>query len=110
MYSLHFYAATHGDSLRNDLNSAYSKGLPVFVSEFGTCDASGNGGNDFASTEKWLDLLDQKKISYVCWNLSNKAESSALLNSGYTGTTQYPDSALSESGRWIKNRYLKKKS
>ena len=44
VYALHFYADTHRDWLRNRLQNCYNKGLPVLVSEFGTCDASGNGG------------------------------------------------------------------
>lgn len=43
VYALHFYANTHTDWLRNRLKNCYNKGLPVLVSEFGTCDASGNG-------------------------------------------------------------------
>jgi len=46
VYSLHFYAATHTDFLRNKCKSAYQSGLPMLVSEFSICDASGNGGID----------------------------------------------------------------
>lgn len=48
VYALHFYANTHTDWLRNRLKNCYNKGLPVLVSEFGTCDASGNGGYNSA--------------------------------------------------------------
>ena len=41
MYTLHFYADTHRDSLQSTMVSALSKGLPIFVSEYGICDASG---------------------------------------------------------------------
>ena len=54
MYTLHFYAGTHKDDLRNRLETCVQNGLPVFVSEFGMCDASGNGANDFVSTTKWI--------------------------------------------------------
>ena len=53
MYTSHFYAGTHKDDLRNRLESYAQNGLPIFVSEFGMCDASGNGVNDFESTAKW---------------------------------------------------------
>ncbi len=108
MYSLHFYSATHKDDIRSKLTTALSKGLPVFVTEFSTSEASGNGYNDFAETEKWLNLLDQNQISYVCWSLSNKGETSALLSSGYTGTTSYPVEQLSENGKWIRSWYRNK--
>ena len=41
MYTLHFYAATHTDSLRKAMVNAVEAGLPIFVSEYGICDASG---------------------------------------------------------------------
>ncbi len=104
MYALHFYAATHTDFLRNKFVSAYNQGLPVFVSEFSICEASGNGWNDVNSAQKWMDLLNSCGISYVAWNLSNKAESSSLLNSscGKTGGFSYDD--FSESGKWYLNQ------
>ena len=46
MYTFHFYAATHRDDMRQNVQNAVNSGLPVFVSEFGICDASGNGGID----------------------------------------------------------------
>lgn len=104
MYALHFYAATHKDSLRNKLISAYNQGLPIFVSEFSICEASGNGWNDTGSAGQWMNLLNSYGISYVAWNLSNKAESSSLLNSscGKTGGFSYDD--FSESGKWYLNQ------
>ena len=55
MYTLHFYAGTHKDDLRNRLETCAQNNLPVFVSEFGMCDASGNGANDFDSTPNgWI--------------------------------------------------------
>ena len=67
--------------MRNRLESYAQNGLPIFVSEFGMCDASGNGANDFESTTKWLDLLNKYQISFMCWNLANKDESSSVFKS-----------------------------
>ena len=44
MYTCHFYAGTHGSDLRNKIDYALSKGAPIFVSEWGTSAADGNGG------------------------------------------------------------------
>ena len=44
MYTLHFYAGTHGAELRQRIDSALSAGLPIFVSEWGTSRADGSGG------------------------------------------------------------------
>ncbi len=102
MYSLHFYAATHGDFLRGKLNTALEKGAPVFVSEFSICDASGNGAVDYDSAEKWKELMNSRGISCAAWNLSNKAEASALLQPGCDKLSGWDDSELSETGRWMK--------
>lgn len=106
MYTLHFYAATHTDDLRNRLETCVNNGLPVFVSEFGMCDASGNGGNDFVQAEKWMELLDEYQISFFCWSLANKDETCCVLNPGCEKTSDWAESDLSESGRWIRERFI----
>lgn len=104
MYAVHFYAATHTDNIRNKVTYALDKGLPIFVSEFSLCDASGNGANDFNQAEKWFDLIDGNKLSYCSWSLSNKAETSALIQSGCSKTSGWEESELSETGKWIRNQ------
>ena len=79
MYSLHFYAATHKDYLRQKAQKALNSGLPIFVTEYGICDASGNGNIDEQEANVWIQFLDDNNISWMCWNLSNKNESSAIL-------------------------------
>lgn len=105
MYTLHFYAGTHKDDLRNRLETCVQNGLPVFVSEFGMCDASGNGANDFDSTTKWLDLLNKYQISFCCWNLANKDESSSVFKASSTALSDWTDNDFNESGRWIRDYF-----
>lgn len=102
MYSLHFYADTHKDDLRNKMHKAVENGLPIFVTEYGICDASGNGNINILEATKWINALNENKISYVAWNLSNKDESSAILNPSTEKTSDFSSSDLSESGEWIK--------
>lgn len=101
MYTLHFYAATHTESLRNTMVNAINAGLPVFVSEYGICDASGNGVIDREQADKWVSLMDQYGISYVAWNLSNKSETSALLKSSCNKLSGFAKEDLSDSGKWL---------
>lgn len=101
MYALHFYAATHKDDLRNRMVSAVEAGLPIFVTEYGICDASGNGTIDRAEAEQWVHLMDLHDVSYVAWNLSNKSETSAILKSSCTKTRDFTEDDLSESGKWL---------
>lgn len=105
MYTLHFYAATHTDDLRSRLETAVNDGLPVFISEFGMCDASGNGGNNFDQADRWMELIDKYNISFFCWNLANKAETSSVLKSGCDKTADWTEEDLSESGHWIRERF-----
>lgn len=102
MYALHFYAATHTDWLRERTEKCVAGGLPIFVSEFGCCDASGNGGNNFGQTEKWLKLLDKYGISYCNWNLANKNESSSCFRESAKADGNWSDSDYSEGGAWIR--------
>ena len=103
MYTLHFYAATHKDNLRDKLTEARDKGLPIFISEFSICDASGNGAIDYESANAWYQLIEDYGLSYAAWNISNKAESSALIRSDCEKTSDWSDDELSETGLWIKN-------
>ncbi len=101
MYVLHYYAATHKEELRKKLIYAHKKRLPVFVSEFGICDASGNGIIDLEEADKWISLLESLNISYICWNLSNKDESSALLTKDSRRLWDWKDEDISSEGKWF---------
>ena len=101
MYTLHFYAATHTDWLRDSMKSAIVAGLPIFVSEYGICDASGNGAIDEYQAEQWIKALDDHGVSYVAWNISNKNETSAIFNSSCKKVSGFSESDLSASGKWL---------
>lgn len=109
MYTFHFYAATHKEDLRRKMISAIEDGLPVFVTEFGICDASGSGAADEKEAELWIRALDRRGISYVAWNLSNKNETSALLKSTCSKRSGFQTKDLSSSGRWLKEVLSSKK-
>ncbi len=108
LYALHFYAGTHKDSLWNRLDSCVQNGLPVFVSEFGMCDASGNGANDFTSTQSWFEVIEKYNISFCCWNLANKDEASSVIKSSCSKVSDWSEDDLSESGKWIRNYFRSK--
>ena len=100
MYTLHFYSATHKEYLRQKAMTALNSGLPIFVSEFGICDASGNGNIDINEANQWIDFLNQNNISWICWNLSNKNESSAILKNT-DKVTDWTEAELSDEGKWL---------
>ncbi|WP_026930375.1 glycoside hydrolase family 5 protein [Glycomyces tenuis] len=106
MYTFHFYAGTHGDRYLNALSRAADR-LPVFVTEFGTQNSAGEGANDFAMSQRYLDLMEDKDVSWVNWNFSDDHRSGAVFEPGtcpdgpYTGTSR-----LKEAGVWIRDRIL----
>lgn len=108
MYALHFYAATHKTDLRNKMTAAINKGLPVFVTEYGICDASGNGAIDKKEADRWIQTMDEYGVSYIAWNLSNKQESSSIIKSSCPKVSGFKKSELSDEGRWLYNLLRKK--
>lgn len=103
MYVAHFYAGTHRENIRNKISTALNAGVPVFISECSICDASGNGGIDYASANEWLDFINSNQLSFIAWSLCNKAETSALISSGCSAKSGWSDGDLSETGRWFKS-------
>ena len=79
MYTVHFYAATHKDYLRDKMRKAVEGGVPVFVRECAGMEASGDGPLDANEWQKWVDTMEQLRISYVCWSLSDKNETCSML-------------------------------
>ena len=108
MYALHFYAATHKTDLRNKMTAAINKGLPVFVTEYGICDASGNGVIDKKEADRWVQTMDEYGVSYIAWNLSNKQESSSIIKSSCPKVSGFKKSELSDEGRWLYHLLRKK--
>ena len=103
MYALHFYAATHYDNIKENYRKAIDAGTPIFVSEFGCCDASGNGGYDFDNADDWMNILTENNVSYACWSLCNKGEAASMLNSSCSKTSKWTADDLSEVGIWLVN-------
>lgn len=101
LYSLHFYAATHQQDLRDRLKRAVEGGLPVFVTEFGICEASGDGTIDYESADAWVQLMDELDVSYICWNLSNKDEKAALIKKSCDKRDGFTVDDLTKEGRWL---------
>ena len=105
-YTLHFYAGTHRQSLRDKASTALAMGIPLFVTEFGTCDASGNGGLDLNESQTWINFLNDRKISWANWSLFDKNETASALVPGSSTTGNWNAASLTTSGAWVKQRIL----
>lgn len=103
MYTLHFYAGTHGKDLQKKAEIALEKGLPLFVTEWGTTLASGDQYRP-KETMVWLSFLKKHNLSWINWSVNNKGEDSGVLifNADRDGKGGWKDSDLSPSGKLIR--------
>ncbi len=119
MYSFHFYAASHNDGVPldstmgrgYDFMTPFQKGdilkeLPIFVTEFGTTDASGWHNLRLDLTEKWLkifagDNVAKQVVSWCNWSYSAEGGECAALK--WNDGKMYPmdKSILTPSGKYI---------
>jgi len=101
-YTLHFYAGTHKQFLRDKAKKAMDLGVALFVTEWGTVNANGDGAIDRASTEEWLAFMREHQISHCNWSIADKVEGAAALKPGASGTGGWKESELTESGRYLR--------
>jgi endoglucanase len=104
MYTVHFYADTHGQDLRDRCDYALRKGIPIFVSESAGMAASGDGPINYAEWQKWIDWMNKNQISMVMWSIADKDESCSMLKTSAGSEGNWKDSDLKESG--LKTREL----
>ncbi|MDW6094272.1 cellulase family glycosylhydrolase [Vibrio rhizosphaerae] len=94
-YTLHFYAGTHGQYLRDKALTAMNNGIALFVTEWGTINADGDGGVNEAETNIWVNFMKEHDLSNANWALNDKAEGAS---------TYYPDTMnLTPSGKKVKS-------
>ena len=106
MYTFHFYAGSHYTQsyIDNVLQS-----VPLFVSEWGTSNFTGNGGNDYTNAQNWVNLMAGQnssgiKVSWCNWSFCDKDESSAALSPGACSGNLW--NTTSPSGTWVKDHIL----
>src|SRR5574344_968295 len=119
-YTFHFYADSHqldgGDysgyaTFRNRIRNAIQAGRTVFVTEWGTTNADGGLSTSNVNTgnsDEWLTFLDNNKISWCNWSVSNKSEASAIFEGqdAYTNPVNWSESGYSTSGKYVYNKLL----
>jgi endoglucanase len=104
VYSLHFYAATHGQWLRDRATEAMAAGVPIFVSESSGSEASGLGANDYTEWEAWFDFMETNQISWINYSISDKeGETISVLEPGAPANGGWDASQLTETGEYIRD-------
>jgi endoglucanase len=100
MYTLHFYACTHKQSLRDKADVAIAKGLALFVTEFGATPSDGgvpSNGDDYVcrdETNLWFDWMSTNNISGVSWKLDQCADTSCILSARAPVAGPWTDNVL----------------
>ena len=107
MYTVHFYAATHKQHLRDRVTQAVSRGVPVFISESAGMEASGDGPLDEAELQAWIDMLEQQKISWVFWSVSDKNETCSMLIPRAKATGGWTDDLIKPWGKLVRQALRK---
>ena len=102
VYTCHFYSASHYADPQKKMTDALAAGVPVMVSEYGICTASGDGKYDVNNADTWLNLCDKNGVSYACWAISNSTESAAYFKS----TEEKSDGAWTEDMLTNTSKYI----
>ena len=107
MYVLHFYAATHGQYLRDKANIALEKGLPILVSECAGMEASGNGPINKQEWQRWLQWMNENNISWCAWSISDKDETCSMIKNTSSPVSGWTDNDLKEWGQIVREELRK---
>jgi endoglucanase len=103
LYSVHFYAATHGEWLRARTQAAISAGIPVMVTESSGAEASGQGPNNFQEWDAWIAFMEKNRVSWLNYSVSDKAgETISVLRPGASAAGGWSDAELTESGQHVR--------
>lgn len=101
-YTLHFYAGTHGNQLRNIARTALNNGVALFVTEWGTVNADGNGNPNNQGTQEWMSFLRNNDISHTNWAVSDKNEGASIVRNG-NGVSGLINGQLTSSGNLVRD-------
>lgn len=107
MYTVHFYAATHEKWLRDRTDDAIKSGLAIFVSELAGMEATGDGPLNVKAWKEYIDWMEERKISWITWSVSDKDETCSILNKSASSKGNWKDEDLKESGLKVRE-FLRK--
>ena len=102
-YTLHFYAGTHGESLRQRARTAIDNGLALMVTEWGTVNANGDGAVDKFSTQQWISFMDENDLSHLNWSVHDLVEGASILQPNASSAGGWSDSDLTVSGLFVRD-------
>jgi len=104
VYSFHFYASdpNHQEILRAKAELAMTRGIALFVTEWGVGESNGNGEFNREKTAVWMNWMEKNKLSWVNWNVTDKKETTALMMPGAPESGGWKDENLTDAGKYIR--------
>jgi endoglucanase len=103
MYTMHFYGGTHKKWLRDRTDEAIRQGLPVFISECAGMEATGDGPLDLAEWKAFVEWMDEKKLSWIGWSVSDKKETCSVLEKPAASDGNWKEEDIKEWGKLVKS-------
>ncbi|MDF2434060.1 MAG: endoglucanase, partial [Mucilaginibacter sp.] len=94
----------HQEKLRAKADLAVKKGLPLMVTEWGVGEANGNGKFDRNEVKTWMQWMENHKLSWANWNITDKEETTALLLPNAPDHGGWTDSQLTPAGIYIREK------
>jgi len=106
LYSLHFYAGTHGEGLRVKATQAIEQGLALIITEWGSVNSNGDGDINHENTEAWVNFMRRNQLSQLSWAVNDKPESTSIFRPDTPPDTRITDKDLTPSGK-LAQKYTK---
>ena len=102
IYTVHFYAGTHKQFLRDRADYALAKGIPIFVSECAGMNADGDGPIDQKEWTIWKEWMAQHQISWIAWSIADKNESCSMIADQQVPANGWSDKQLKPWGKMVR--------
>ncbi|MGC4087116.1 MAG: glycoside hydrolase family 5 protein [Polyangiaceae bacterium] len=110
MYTLHFYSCTHTQMLRDRAEAAFSKGLPMFVTEWGATHADGGTTRNpqlcLEEAQLWHTWMNSHKLSWAAWKFDRCVDKTCYFDSTVTVPTTggWTDAMLGGHAPFVRDR------
>ncbi len=105
-YTLHFYAGTHMQDLRNKAITAMNNGVALMVTEWGTVEANGDGAVAGKNLDQWIQFMKFHQLTNCNWALNDKKEGASALVDGASIGGNWTSDDLTASGLVVKELIL----
>jgi aryl-phospho-beta-D-glucosidase BglC (GH1 family) len=113
MYTVHFYCgipgsgeyADKGQGARDNVLQLINKGMPIFVTEWGTSNYDGAGGPWPQTANLWIDFMKANKISWAFWSFANGGGGDSFLKQGINMNGPWVYNDLNPPGAYIQDKF-----